>query len=278
MHAEIVDGNLIARKILDRLKAEVRRLNTPPHLGVVLVGASGASLSYIQKKKREALNIGMRFSLYHFPTAVSMRELREEIRVVQAKDLTGIIVQLPLPKNFDKKIILNEIHPDLDVDCLTWVSLGKLITGENVLVPPSAAAVLEIFKHYKINLNGKHIVLVGQGELIGKPLTNILVKQPVTLTICGKETKDLKSHTSKADIIITGVGKKNLIRGNMVKKGAIVIDAGVSFENKKMHGDVNFAEVSKVASILTPTPGGVGPITVAKLLENTVLVAKRKAL
>ena len=156
------------------------------------------------------------------------------------------------------------------MDFLTWESLGKLVIGENVLIPPSPGAVLEILNYYHVDLKGKDIVLVGMGDLIGKPLTNLFLHMPVTLTTCNKDTKNLDEVTRSADILITGVGKANLIRGDMVKKGAVVIDAGVSFEGDRMLGDINFEEVAKVASLITPTPGGVGPITVAKLLENTV--------
>jgi len=145
-----------------------------------------------------------------------------------------------------------------------------LVIGENPLVPPTPGAILEILDYHKINIKGKHVVLVGQGDLIGKPLSNLLIQMPVTLTVCGRETKNLAEFTKQADILITGVGKANLIRANMVKKGVVVVDAGVSFKGKKMFGDVDFEEVSRVAKLITPTPGGVGPLTVAKLLENTV--------
>jgi methylenetetrahydrofolate dehydrogenase (NADP+) / methenyltetrahydrofolate cyclohydrolase len=271
---QIVNGNLIAKATLERLKAKIRKLNLKPSLAVVLVGGDLPSATYVRKKEEAARSIGVKFSLYRFPATISETKLIAEIKKIQQQKLSGIIVQLPLPKNLDKKKILNALDPEIDVDFLTWESLGKLVIGENVLVPPSPGAVLEILKYYKVNLRGKDIVLVGMGDLIGKPLTNIFLHMPVTLTTCNKDTKNLGEITRSADILITGVGKANLIKGNMVKKGAVVIDAGVSFIGKKMHGDVDFGQVSNVASILTPTPGGVGPITVAKLLENTVLNSK----
>jgi methylenetetrahydrofolate dehydrogenase (NADP+)/methenyltetrahydrofolate cyclohydrolase len=273
----IVDGKKIANNILNRLKGEVSRMKRAPVLAVVLVGDDKPSQAYIKHKEVAAELVGIKFLLYKFPSSISQELLISKIRVIQNQALDGIIIQLPLPDKFDKKKVLNELNPEIDVDCLSWVSLGKLVIHDNNLVPPSPGAVLEILKFYKVNLKGKHVVLVGQGDLIGKPLTNILIHMPVTLTTCNKETKNLGKITRYADILITGVGKYNLIKADMVKKGAVVIDAGVSFKNGKMHGDLDFAKVSKKASIVTPTPGGVGPITVAKLLENTVAIAKLKS-
>jgi methylenetetrahydrofolate dehydrogenase (NADP+)/methenyltetrahydrofolate cyclohydrolase len=272
----IINGKKIAENILKKLKTEVSRAKSVPVLAVVLVGDDKPSATYIRNKEAAAKAVGIKFLLYKFPASISEEQLIGKIRGIQNQALDGIIIQLPLPRKFDKKKVLNELKPQIDVDCLSWVSLGKLVIADNHLVPPSPGAVLEILKFHKINLTGKHVVLVGQGDLIGKPLTNILIHMPVTLTTCNKETRNLGKITREADILITGVGKKNLITGDMVKKGAVVIDAGVSFSDGKMYGDVDFASVSKKASLLTPTPGGVGPITVAKLLENTVLNAKYK--
>jgi len=266
----IVNGREIADKILHRLKEQLERTRIKPRLAVVLVGVNPASETYVRRKQAAAIAIGMKFSLYKFPESIGTKELLGEIDQIQKEDLSGIIVQLPLPKGIDKKAILNRLNPELDVDYLSWESLGKLVIGENNLIPPTPGAILEILNYYKVPLKGKHVVLVGQGDLIGKPLANLLLQLPVTMTVCSKQTKDLGFYTKQADILVSGVGKYDLIRGNMVKKGAVVIDAGVSFKGKKIFGDVNFAEVSKLASLITPTPGGVGPITVAKLLENTV--------
>ncbi len=273
--AIVVDGKKIAKKILAAAHQKIMKENLRPVLAVILVGDDPASQTYVKKKQEAAESIGMRFLLYKFPKTISLSELVVEVKQIQKQNLSGIIVQLPLPKALDKKLILNELNSDIDVDFLSWISLGKLMIGENAIVPPTPGAVLEILKQHKIKLEGKHIVVVGQGDLIGKPLTNVLIRMPVTLTTCNKFTKGLTAITRQADILITGVGKYNLIRGSMIKKGAVVIDAGVIFKGKKMFGDINFSEVLKVASIVTPTPGGVGPITVAKLLENTVNIASK---
>lgn len=271
----IVDGKLIAEKILDRLKRQVDDLSRRPKLAVILVGDDRPSATYVRKKQEASNRIGVGFSLHKYPSSISTEELVEEIeRIQEDEELTGIIVQLPLPKSVDKKAVLNSLNPDLDVDYLSWESLGKLVIGENPIVPPTPGAILEILKRYKVSLPGKHVVLVGQGDLIGKPLANILVQMSVTLTVCGRDTRDLKAHTLQADILITGVGKHNLITGDMVRRGVVVIDAGVSFRDGKMHGDIDFPAVSRKAALVTPTPGGVGPITVAKLLENVVANAR----
>ncbi|OGE88272.1 MAG: hypothetical protein A3J07_00560 [Candidatus Doudnabacteria bacterium RIFCSPLOWO2_02_FULL_49_13] len=273
--SRIVDGRLISEGILAGLKDKIIRLKLKPHLAVILVGSDPASQTYVRKKQEAAQSIGVKFSLYPYPADTDTKQLIAELKKIQTQDLSGIIVQLPLPPGIDKRQVLNAIDPLLDVDYLSWESLGKLVIGENELIPPTPGAILEVLNYYKIPVSGQHVVLVGQGELIGKPLANLLLQMPVTLTVCGKETNNLASLTRQADILITGVGKAEMIKGDMVKSGAVVIDAGVSFRDKKMFGDVEFEAVSRVASLITPTPGGVGPITVAKLLENTVLNVMR---
>lgn len=290
--ATIADGKTISETLLNKLKTKIIKLDLKPHLAVVLVGSDAASATYVRKKQEAALQIGVKFSLYKFPESISTKDLISELQKIQTpasprtrldpieseqaasrggQPLSGIIVQLPLSAAINKQLVLNELDPLLDVDFLSWESLGKLVIGENQLIPPSPGAVLEILNHYKVDLRGKHVVLVGAGDLIGKPLANLLIQMPVTLTVCNKDTKNLPEITREADILITGVGRAELISATMVKKGVVAIDAGVSFKGKKMFGDLNFNEVSKVASLITPTPGGVGPITVAKLLENVVL-------
>lgn len=272
----IVDGRQIATAILTRLKREVSGMRRKPVLAVILVGDDKPSTTYVRNKQKSAEQVGIKFLLYKFPTSISESQLISKIRGIQNQNLDGIIVQLPLPKKFDKRKVLNQLNPEIDVDCLTWISLGRLVIADNKLIPPSPAAVLEILKKHRVDLTGKHVVLVGQGDLIGKPLANILSHMPVTLTTCNKETRNLAQYTRQADILITGVGRAGLITADMIKKDAVVIDAGVSFLKGHMRGDIDFAKISKKAKLVTPTPGGVGPITVAKLLENTVAIAKTK--
>jgi len=271
----IVDGRKVSSNILKKLKIKVSQLgeqNIIPKLAVVLVGDDKPSQAYVKKKREASNEIGIKFSLHHYPGNISTANLIQEIKKIQLKrDLSGLIVQLPLPKNIETEKVLNQINPEIDVDYLTFTNLGKLITGENELVPPTPGAALEILKYYKIKLNNKYVVLIGRGKLIGRPLANLFLHQPVTLSVCNSTTKNLSEFTKKADVIVTGVGKHNLVTGKMIKEGACVIDTGVCFEEGKMYGDIDFKTVSEKASLVTPTPGGIGPITVAKLLENTVI-------
>lgn len=275
---KVVKGQQIANKIYQRIKIKVASLakhKVIPCLAVILVGDDQPSLAYVKKKEQAAKAVGIKFILKKYASSISEKKLIAEINKIQnpKNKLSGLIIQLPLPKKFNTGKILESIDPKYDVDCLTQKSLGKLITGSYTLTPPSAGAILEILKDNKINLSGKNICLVGAGYLIGRPLANILIHQQATITVCNSFTKQLKKYTKNADIIITGVGKHNLITGSLIKKGATVIDAGVCFVDHKMYGDIDFAAVSKNAKLVTPTPGGVGPITVAKLMENTVINA-----
>lgn len=280
--AQIVDGKEIAGKILEDLKKRVRKLKAlgiEPALAVVLVGKDKPSMTYVRKKGEAAGAIGLAFFKYEIEENISKEELLEKVKRVQSEhDLSGLIVQLPLPAKFREatREIVNQIGKSIDVDCLTYDSLGKVMMGKSLLAPPTPGAIMEVLKHYRVDLKGKSVCLIGRGDLIGKPLASMLQNEPVTLITCGKSTPDISVFTRKADVIITGVGKKDLLTGEMVKEGAVVIDAGVCFEESLMYGDIDFESVARKASLVTPTPGGVGPITVAKLLENTVLSAEQR--
>jgi methylenetetrahydrofolate dehydrogenase (NADP+)/methenyltetrahydrofolate cyclohydrolase len=275
----IIDGKAIALQIKERLKKEVADLkakNIATKLVVILIGENKASATYVRKKGEAARQIGLDFCLKEFSNDISEEELIKVIKDTQKdKDLSGLMMQLPLPENLDSKKIIDQINPDIDVDCLTEAAWGKLVRGTNIFQPPTAGAMMETIKQNNIELKGKDVVVVGMGDLVGKPLSLMLMKENCTITACNIYTKDLSAHTKNADIIFSGVGKRNLLNGNMIKKGVVVIDAGVSFHEGKMYGDIDFESVSKKASFITPTPGGIGPITVAKLLENTVKSASR---
>ena len=273
----IVNGKKIADKILtDSIQrvASLKRLGIIPHLAIVLLGHDHASLTYIKKKREAAELVGVKFTLYHLATSLSTNQVVSKLKIIQSKKLSGIIVQLPLPRKYDSKKILNAISPELDIDLLTYTTWGQLASAENRLEPPTPSAIMEVLKFYKINLTGKHVVIVGRGWLIGRPIANVLLQEPVTLTICGKSTKKLAHYTRQADIVISAVGKYNLIRGNMIKPGAIVIDAGFTTHRGMPCGDVNVSEIAKRAKLVTPTPGGIGPITVAKLISNVIANAE----
>ncbi len=276
--ATIVDGKKIAQEILDKLKPRVEDLKQKgfnPRLAVVLIGDDKPSRTYVRRKGEACERIGIEFSLHKYPDDVEEEKMISEVkRIQQEKKLSGMIIQLPLPQHLDTKKVINYINPDIDVDCLTYVNLGKLLIGKNGFRPPTPGAIMEILNYHGIDLYGKYITLIGRGELIGKPLANILFHEEVTFSVCNKTTKRLEDFTLNSDVIISGVGKHNLVTGKMIKPEAVVIDAGTTFVNGKMYGDIEFESVEKVASLVTPTPGGVGPITVAKLLENTVTCAE----
>ncbi len=276
----VIDGHILADRIIQKTERKVTLLKKKgiiPYLGVVFVGNDDRSAVYIRKKGEKAEEIGMKFSLFSFEKNISEKKLIESIHTIQKKHkLTGLIVQLPLPEHLYTPHILNAINPSIDVDCLTHENLGKLIMKWGELFPPTPAAVMEIIQSQAIDLPGKKVVILGAGALVGKPLSLILMNERATVSVCNSSTPNIKKICKQADILITGVGKKDLVRGNMVKKGALVIDAGICFENGKIFGDANVQEIQKKAYI-TPTPGGVGPLTVAKLLWNTVLCAEKRA-
>lgn len=276
----IVQGHTIAKDIYTRLARQVPRLTKAgiqPKLGVILVGNDKPSHTYVSRKGAAAEKIGVKFLLKTFPAGITTAKLITAIKQLQQKKygLTGLIVQLPLPKHINTGKVLEAIDPTIDVDCLTQTNLGKLVTGSYWIEPPTPGAILQILKHHKIKLIGKKITVIGAGALVGKPLTNMLIHEQATVSVLNRSTPNLTDYTKTADIIITGVGKHNLLTGRMIKPGAVVIDAGVSFVGKKMYGDSEYATVAKRASLVTPTPGGVGPLTVAKLIENTVKCAEK---
>lgn len=281
----IVDGKKISSKILSDLKLRVsslKNLGIIPSLAVVLIGDDKASHTYVSKKEEAAKDVGINFIRIELPASISKEELSQQILKAQKDNhLEGMIVQFPLPEHLweCRRDITDNISLDIDVDCLSRTALGRVLVGESKFVPPTPGAIMEILKHYSVDLMGKHICIVGRGDLIGKPLAAMLMNYPVTITVCGRSTKNLSDILKQADVIVTGVGKGNLITEDMVNDGSIVIDAGVSFDDHgKMVGDVDFESVKNKASLITPVPGGVGPITVAKLLENVVLASESRTL
>ena len=282
MPATVVDGHQVAKSIYTRLKRQIpaiQKKGIQPSLGVVLVGNDKPSHTYVRKKGEAAEKIGVKFRLKQFPAKITTNQLIAEVRKLHHKryGLTGLIVQLPLPKHINTGKVLEAINPQIDVDCLTQTNLGKLVTGSYWIEPPTPGAIMQILQHHKVEVAGQKVVVIGAGALVGKPLTNMLMHQQATVSTLNHLTPSLEEYTKRADIVITGVGKHNLLTGKMIKSGTVVVDAGVSFVGKKMYGDIEFKTVAKKASLVTPTPRGVGPLTVAKLIENTVKCAKKLA-
>ncbi len=276
----LIDGKSIADKINAATAEHVRVLTqqgVTPKLAVVLVGDDAASHTYVRRKEEAARKIGIDFILKKLPATVSEKDLTQEIAALQSDTaLSGLIVQLPLPEALYNPTILNTIRPDSDVDCLTHENLGRLVMKSHFVAPPTPAAVLAILADLNVSLSGKNVTVIGMGALVGKPLAIMLINEGASVTTVNSRTKNTTEKCLSADIIVTGVGKRGLVTADMVRPGAIVIDTGFDYVDGKVYGDVVVDEVLEKASYVTPTPGGVGPITVALLLSNTVMCAQRK--
>ena len=275
MH-KILDGRKIAEKIKRRLKAQVKKMKQRPGLAGGYIGNDPVSLSYIRAKEKAAKEIGIDFLFYKLPDKSSEKKVVGLIhRLNQDKNISGIIVQLPLSAHLPKKEILNAIALEKDIDVLSDKARELLKNGQPIFIPPPAGAVLEFLKKAKRPLEKSTVVVVGRGMLVGEPVAMLLKQRAKKLIICDRKTKDLSHETKKADILISAVGQPNLIKKEMVKKGAVVIDAGTAKYKGKIVGDVDFADVSLKISYITPVPGGVGPVTVAMLLANVVKAAEK---
>jgi len=278
---QIIDGLALAKEIRIEVKKEVDKLQQKgvvPGLAVVLVGDDPASHAYVKMKAKACKEVGFYSIVHEMPDSVSQEKIIETIRMMNANsNIDGILVQLPLPKHIQTEKILEVIDPKKDVDGFHPYNAGRLVSKLDSFVPCTPLGVMRMFKHYGIDLRGKDAVVVGASTIVGKPMGALLLNADATVTTCHIYTKDLKSHTQNADIVIVGVGKPNLITADMVKEGAIVIDIGINkLDDGKIVGDVDFEGVSQKCSYITPVPGGVGPMTIAMLLENTLNAAKNR--
>lgn len=268
---EILDGKLLSSKIKDEVKAMADSYHQTPILCVISVGDNASSEVYVKNKRTACEYVGISMLHIRFDENVEEKKIINKIKSLNKdKSINGIIVQLPLPKGFNERNIINTISPLKDVDGLSDISQGKLFNSEDTFIPCTPKGILEIFDFYKINLEGKHVVIVGRSNLVSKPLMIECLKRNATVTMCHSKTKDLSKFTNMADILIVAVGKKYIIDKTMIKKDAIIIDVGITREDKKIYGDVN-PNVSEKASYVTPVPGGVGPMTVSMLLKNTMI-------
>lgn len=279
---ELLDGKKVANELLESLKIEVESLkqrNISPKLAVILVGENPASLSYIKQKRLACEKTGILWEQINYDESIKTEELIKRINELnEREDLHGILVQLPLPQHIFTPEVIKAINPKKDVDGFTAYNIGKMFLSTDFehLPPCTPAGVIKMLDYYNINVEGMDAVIVGASNIVGKPLTTMLLNRNATTTTCHIKTKDLKSHTLRADLLCVAVGKRNLITEDMVKEGVIVVDIGVNKkEDGKLCGDTDFENISKKASYITPVPGGVGPMTVACLMENTVNAAKR---
>jgi methylenetetrahydrofolate dehydrogenase (NADP+)/methenyltetrahydrofolate cyclohydrolase len=274
----ILDGRKLSAKIKNELKDEVKVLKEKginPTLAVILVGEDEASKTYVGMKKRACEEVGIKSLVYKLDESVSEEELLGLIdKINNDPSIHALLIQLPLPKHIDTSKVLQAVNPKKDVDGFHPCNMGKLVEGLDTFAPCTPLGVMELFREYGIDLYGKDVCVVGASNIVGKPMWALLVNEMATVDICHIATRDLASHTKRADIVIVGVGKPNLITADMVKDGVIVVDIGINKVNGKIVGDVDFENVSKKASYITPVPGGVGPMTIAMLLKNTIKAAK----
>ncbi len=271
MTAKIIDGKVLSLKFLDKVRKNVNDLKEKPGLAIVLVGNNPASEIYVGAKEKTCNSVGVSCERYNLDENVSEDELLKLVDDLnQNKKIHGFIVQLPLPKHIDKNLIIDSILPYKDVDGFTPVNLGNMVNNNNMLLPATARACLELIKSTGVKINGKNAVVIGRSNIVGKPTASLLLQENATVTVCHSKTKNLAEHTKNADILVVAVGKAKLIKKNMVKPGAIIIDVGINRVAGKVVGDVDFENVKEVAGYITPVPGGVGPMTIAMLLDNTV--------
>lgn len=269
---EILDGKKIANKIRGELAKKVKENELKPNLAVILCGNNEASKIYVNIKSRYCKEVGIDFQEYYLSEDVSEKELLELIeKLNNDKNINGILVQYPVPKQIDLQKVANKILPEKDVDGFNPYNIGLLNIGNPNFIPCTPYGIMKLFEEYNIDLVGKKVVIIGRSNVVGKPMAECLLNAGSTVTVCHTKTKDLKAELLNADIIISSAGKRNLVTADMVKDGAIVIDVGTNRdENGKICGDVDYENVKNKASYITPNPGGVGPMTVAMLLNNVV--------
>ena len=280
--AQILSGKTVSQRIKDELKERVTELKEKginPGLAVIIVGEDPASRVYVNNKKKACAEIGVYSEEYALSEATSEEELLKLIdELNHKKEINGILVQLPVPKHINEERIINAIDPKKDVDAFHPVNVGKIMVGNFDFVPCTPAGVMELIKESGIDVSGKECVVVGRSNIVGKPQAMLLLHKNGTVTICHSRTKDLAAKTKQADILVAAVGIPNFITGDMIKEGAVVIDVGINrIAEKKLVGDVDFESAEKVAGAITPVPGGVGPMTIAMLMKNTVKAAEIQA-
>lgn len=270
--AKILDGKKLRDKLFVDLKAKIDKMPVKPTLAVVLVGDDPASQIYVRTKKKTAENLGINSKVFEYPATIRENELLNKIQELNNdKDITAILVQLPLPKHINKSKIIDAISPKKDVDGLTSYNSGKLFTGEIPYVYPcTPKGIMLLLDEYNVDLQGKHVVVIGRSNLVGKPIAQMALNKNATVTICHSYTKNIESIIKTADVLISAVGK-NVIGENILKSNCIVIDVGIfKDENGKIRGDIDFEKVSESVAYISPVPGGVGPMTIASLMINTV--------
>lgn len=273
----IMSGKELSLQIEEEVKSVAKTCIIRPSLAVINIGNDPVSEKF-NKIKEEACNrAGLYFRYHEYDEDTPELTIINKIKELNNDDyVNGIMISLPIPEKYNSKRLLNTIINSKDIDGLTDINVGRLISGRKSITPCAVLGIMELLKHYKVDVEGKDVVIVGNGKLIGRSLINVLLNEGATVTICHSRTEDIKKHTLNADIVISATGLKNSITADMIKEGAVVVDAGCTVEDGKIYGDVDFDKVSKKASLITPAVGGVGPMTVAMTLRNTMLCYNNK--
>ena len=275
MKDKILDGKKYSKQIREEVRKKVCDLKSKssviPGLAVVMVGDDPASASYVSMKEKACQEVGFYSQVHKLKENISQEQLTSLIDDLnEDTKIHGILVQLPLPKHIDEKIVNERINPNKDVDGFSPINLGKLFLNKANFIPCTPKGIIKLMKHYDIEIEGKNVVVIGRSDIVGKPVATILVHENATVTLCHSKTKNLSLYTKQADIIVAALGKAHFITEEMIKEGAIIIDAGTNKVDNKLLGDVDFQAVFKKVEKITPVPGGVGPMTIAMLLENTL--------
>ena len=278
--ATVIDGKALAQKIRSSLKIdceELKKQGIIPKLAVILVGDDGASKVYVRNKNKACEDVGIEFEEYILDKDITQEELIDLINVLNyKKDIHGILLQSPIPSHLDINEAFRTILPEKDVDGFNPLNVGKLTLNQDTFVSCTPYGIMKMFEEYEIDLSGKNVTIIGRSNIVGKPLIQCCLNKDATVTICHSSTKNLKEHTINADIVIVAIGKAKFITEDMIKDGAVIIDVGINrLDNGKLVGDVDFENVEKKASYITPVPGGVGPMTVAMLMNNVIKAAKQ---
>lgn len=276
MAAIIMDGKALAEKVKGQVRAQAETLARTPGLAVILVGDNPASRVYVNGKKKDCAQCGFYSEEYALPAETSQQELLELIETLNSReDIDGILLQLPVPEHLDEQALLHAIRPDKDVDCFHPYNVGQLMIGEKGFLPCTPAGVMRMLQEYGIDPAGKRCVIIGRSNIVGKPQALLMLRENATVTICHSRTQGLKEECLRADILVAAAGKTGLVTGDMIKPGAVVIDVAMNRNAEgKLCGDVEFAAAQEIAGYITPVPGGVGPMTRAMLMENTLLAAR----
>jgi len=273
----IIDGKKLAQEIIKELKKEREKISKKIRLAIILVGNNPASLSFIKQKEKVAKEIGIDTRIYQYADSIKTKELRKKVGEISRVTYNrGVIVQLPLPPSINTQVVLNAILPQKDPDILCEKNLGSFYTNRLQILPPVLASIKFLLEKHQIGIEGKNILIIGRGRLVGKPAGLWFINQRATVTIANSKTKDLKELISKADIIVSSAGKPGLITGDLIKEGAVIFDAAVVSENGKFTGDCDFDSVKDKAGLITPVPGGIGPLCVAFLFKNLLELVKNQ--